>query len=205
MLLFFMACMSTKITKMEQEIEVLQAQNAALEKRVVELEGDVKELEPPVTQMQTFLQLLLDASLFDPNFFTKDYSSEKSAAPEKTLSQSEISALRKEAPIQRITLTKQQREMLGELEILSSFHRAVPHRTPEGTIGGMRLFGIPSGSLAYQLGLKNGDILVTMNDEPMTSADQILEQYQELEKLTSIELLMLRRRKPLVLHYILDE
>ena len=58
---------------------------------------------------------------------------------------------------------------LPDMEQLATQMRLVPHMGSDGEIDGMKMFGIRRDSLPLQLGFRNGDTILTINDEPITS------------------------------------
>ncbi|MCB0347257.1 MAG: general secretion pathway protein GspC [Bdellovibrionales bacterium] len=60
--------------------------------------------------------------------------------------------------------------------------RAVPNRDPNtGEINGFRLLFIKPDSIFSQLGLKQGDLLKSVNGSPVTSIQKAMEMYQSLK------------------------
>lgn len=53
--------------------------------------------------------------------------------------------------------------------------RLLPHRGNDGEVDGLRLYGIRSASLPLQLGFRNGDILHTINNAPITNTASLTE------------------------------
>ena len=54
-------------------------------------------------------------------------------------------------------------QYLGNLEGLSSMARAIPHKGADGEIDGYRLSGIRRNSPLSSLGIKNGDVIQSVN------------------------------------------
>src|SRR5262249_31319217 len=68
-----------------------------------------------------------------------------------------------------------------------------------GTLTGLRVFGAQPGSLASALGLKNGDVLTAINNQPIKSVQTLIDMYSQLDQLTYVELAGTRGGKPLAL------
>ena len=68
-----------------------------------------------------------------------------------------------------------------------------------GQLKGLRLFGVKSSSLAGSLGLQNGDTLSAINNNPIKSAQTLLDVYAQLDTLNVVELDGTRAGKPLAL------
>ncbi len=83
---------------------------------------------------------------------------------------------------------------------LLSQARVVPHFT-DGKADGFVITDIVPGSLYEQAGLRNGDIIVRVNGQRVTSAQQAMAMYQALEKAPSIDLEVLRAGQMQRLHY----
>jgi len=76
-------------------------------------------------------------------------------------------------------------EALANLPRLLSQARAVPFFRNGKSIG-MRLFAIRRGSLYEKLGLKNGDIVLSVNDNSLSDPSQALKLFEELKNERSI-------------------
>ena len=76
--------------------------------------------------------------------------------------------------------------------------RVVP-AIANGKPSGFKLYAIRPGSIYARLGLANGDTLESINGFELTSADKALEVYTKLREATSLELVVVRSRKPLTL------
>lgn len=81
----------------------------------------------------------------------------------------------------RFTVDAETLERLMENpEDLYSQIRVVPHKDSNGDVDGYRLSGIRRSSFFYQLGVKNGDIVHSVNGKPLTSASAGMEAYNTL-------------------------
>jgi hypothetical protein len=65
-------------------------------------------------------------------------------------------------------------------------------------VKGLRLTQVTATSVASALGLKRGDILSSIDNEPIKTMNQLLELYGKLDKLNGIDLQGTRAGKPLV-------
>ena len=63
--------------------------------------------------------------------------------------------------------------------------RAVPYFR-DGRAAGLRLFAVKSGSLYEKLGLKNGDILKTINGSSLADLSQAMQLFEKLKSERSI-------------------
>ena len=69
----------------------------------------------------------------------------------------------------------------------------------DGKLDGLRLVGVRAGSPAAALGFRNRDVLEAINGTKIESANNLLDLYAQLEKLSTVELAGTRDGKPLVL------
>jgi len=65
----------------------------------------------------------------------------------------------------------------GNPELLGGQIRAEPHQGPDGNIDGYRLSGIEPGSIWDQIGVKNGDIVHSVNGKELTSMSEVMAAY----------------------------
>lgn len=66
-----------------------------------------------------------------------------------------------------------------------------------GEIAGVRVFGVKPGSAAFAIGMKNGDQITAIDNDPIKNAQQLLDLYAKLDNLNGVELQGLRAGKPL--------
>ena len=90
--------------------------------------------------------------------------------------------------------------VLNNLSVLSQDARVVPDFSG-GKQRGFKLFSIKPGSVYSKIGVRNGDILTTVNGYGLDSPDKILEVYGKLKDSSQITVEILRRGKPLSLEY----
>jgi general secretion pathway protein C len=82
---------------------------------------------------------------------------------------------------------------LENLPMLLTQARAVPY-FKEGRSIGLRLFAIKSGSLYEKIGLKNGDILKSINGNNLGDISQALKLFEQLKQERSISLVLEREK-----------
>lgn len=92
---------------------------------------------------------------------------------------------------------------LANLPRLLSQARAVPYFR-NGQSVGMRLFAIRRGSLYEKLGLKNGDILKSVNDSSLSDPAQALKLFEQLKSERSIYLTVERNSEDVDLRYAIE-
>lgn len=77
--------------------------------------------------------------------------------------------------------------------------RMTPIVTKDGEVGGVRVYGVTSGSLPAAIGLRTADTIDSINGEPIKTAQQLLDLYAKIDKLDTVELGGKRRGKPLAI------
>jgi general secretion pathway protein C len=83
---------------------------------------------------------------------------------------------------------------LENLPMLLTQARAVPY-FKEGRSIGLRLFAIKTGSLYEKIGLKNGDILKSINGNSLGDISQALKLFEQLKQERSISLTLERDKQ----------
>lgn len=90
---------------------------------------------------------------------------------------------------------------INDLSSLSRMGRALLHRGPDGEYDGYRLSALRRNSLPDQLGIQNGDIIHSVNGEPLTSVEAAMGAYNTLRSDSNFCLEISRRGKPTELCY----
>lgn len=70
---------------------------------------------------------------------------------------------------------------LTDLDAISRLGRAIPHRGSDGEIDGYRLSGVRRRSIGDKIGIKNGDIVHSVNGQDLTSMQGAMAAYQTLQ------------------------
>jgi general secretion pathway protein C len=83
---------------------------------------------------------------------------------------------------------------LENLPLLLTQARAVPYFA-DGQAVGLRLFAIKSGSLYEKIGLRNGDVLKSVNGNSMADLSQAMQLFEKLKTERSINLTIERNRE----------
>jgi type II secretion system protein C len=86
-------------------------------------------------------------------------------------------------------------DALANPEALATQIRAVPHKGADGNIDGYRLSGIRKGSFFDKLGVKNGDIIHSVNGKELNSVSAAMEAYQSLSAEKTFNFDMTRRNQ----------
>ena len=90
---------------------------------------------------------------------------------------------------------------MGDLEGLSRLGRALLHRGPDGEFDGYRLSAIRRNTIADQLGIKNGDVVHSVNGQPLTSMQAAMNAYQTMMNEDSFSFEVTRRGQKMSLEY----
>jgi hypothetical protein len=69
---------------------------------------------------------------------------------------------------------------------------------------GMKVYGLRKGSVLRRLGVRNGDVVRTLNGFDIASADGLLQGYMQLKQQDTFTLSLLRKGKPSTLTYQLE-
>jgi len=81
--------------------------------------------------------------------------------------------------------------------------RVIPHEE-DGRVVGVKLYGIRRTSLLGRLGVRNGDMLRTINGFDMTSPDTALEAYSRLRTADKLTLAIKRQNKEMAIEYNIE-
>ncbi len=81
--------------------------------------------------------------------------------------------------------------------------RVIPHEE-DGRVVGVRLYGIRRNSLLGRLGIRNGDMLRTINGFDMTSPDSALEAYTRLRSADKLTLAVKRQNQDKTIEYDIE-
>jgi len=92
-------------------------------------------------------------------------------------------------------------ELLSNPEALATQIRAVPHKGPDGNVDGYRLSGIRKGSPFEQIGVKNGDIIHSVNGKDLTSMGNAMDAYSSLGSEKSFSFEVTRRNQRQTMTY----
>ncbi len=92
-------------------------------------------------------------------------------------------------------------EQLNDLESLARMGRALLHRGPDGEYDGYRLSAIRRGSLPDQIGIRNGDIIHSINGIEMNSLEGAMEAYEKLRNESKLDVDVTRRGRTEKLSY----
>lgn len=94
----------------------------------------------------------------------------------------------------------QVQQQLGDLPALLSQARVVPNYS-NGKADGFVISEISQGSLYQQAGLQNGDVILRVNGQQVTSAQQAMSMYQGLQNAAAIDLELMRAGQMKQVHF----
>jgi general secretion pathway protein C len=90
---------------------------------------------------------------------------------------------------------------INDLEGISKMGRALLHRGPDGEFDGYRLSAIRRGTIADMLGIKNGDIIQSVNGESLNSVQSAMGAYNTMKTQSNFCFEISRRGSPTQLCY----
>ncbi len=90
---------------------------------------------------------------------------------------------------------------IGDIESISRMGRALLHRGPDGEFDGYRLSAIRRNTLADQLGIKNGDVVHSVNGEALNSVQGAMGAYQGMMSDSNFSFEVTRRGQRVTLEY----
>lgn len=92
-------------------------------------------------------------------------------------------------------------QYLGNLEGLSSMARAIPHKGADGEIDGYRLSGIRRNSPLSQLGIKNGDVIQSVNGTNIGNMGEAMTVFNSLSSQSHFTFDVTRRGQKQAMEY----
>ena len=90
---------------------------------------------------------------------------------------------------------------LGDIEGLSKMARAMPHKGADGSTDGYRLSGIRRNSPLYALGIRNGDVIHTVNGTSLANPADAMGAFQSLGSTSNFNFDITRRNNPVTMEY----
>jgi len=92
-------------------------------------------------------------------------------------------------------------EILANPEKLYTQVRVTPHKDADGNIDGYRMTGIRRKSLFYKLGIKNGDIVHSVNGQQLNSLSSAMDAYNSLGNSRDFNFDVTRRKNKQTFEY----
>jgi len=90
---------------------------------------------------------------------------------------------------------------VGDIESISRMGRALLHRGPDGEFDGYRLSAIRRNTLADQLGIKNGDVIHSVNGQSLNSVQGAMSAYQGMMSDSNFAFEITRRGQRVTMEY----
>jgi general secretion pathway protein C len=90
---------------------------------------------------------------------------------------------------------------VGDMESISRMGRALLHRGPDGDFDGYRLSAIRRNTLADQLGIKNGDVVHSVNGQALNSVQGAMGAYQGMMSESNFTFEITRRGQRVTMEY----
>jgi type II secretion system protein C len=90
---------------------------------------------------------------------------------------------------------------LSDMDALSRMGRALLHRGSDGEFDGYRLSAIRRNTLADKLGIRNGDVIHSVNGKPLNSVQAAMEAYQTINNENQFNFEVTRRGERTQLDY----
>jgi len=92
-------------------------------------------------------------------------------------------------------------EQLSDLSSVAKMGRSSLHRGPDGEYDGFRLSAIRRGTLPDQIGIRNGDVVHSVNGIPLNSVQAAMGALQALQNESALEVEITRRGQKTTLSY----
>jgi type II secretion system protein C len=90
---------------------------------------------------------------------------------------------------------------IGDIEGISRLGRALVHRGPDGENDGFRLSAIRRNTLGDKLGIRNGDVVHSVNGQALTSMPAAIGAYESLQSDSSFTFEVTRRGERVTMEY----
>lgn len=150
-----------------------------LEARIAELEAGQEALQADNDALRERVDELRHAASYTPRL-------PPSRVPPEPLAGFDVGE-DGEVRIERATFDALDNEELGRMV------RVLPHRDPDGLFDGYRLSGVRRDTPLEQVGLRNGDVLHSVNGVQLTSMEAVLTAASAAREADTIELRLTRR------------
>jgi type II secretion system protein C len=162
-------------------------------------EGEIVRIEPRRVYVQRRNGSIEYISMEDGQEYEK--GPKKRAGKKKSGESDEEDGITKEGPNKFIVDQELIDKVMENPEQLYSQIRATPHKNADGTVDGYRLSGIRRKSLFYKLGIKNGDVVHTVNGTTLDSMSSAMGAYNSLQNDKNFNFEVTRRNKRQTFEY----
>jgi general secretion pathway protein C len=130
-----------------------------------------------------------------------DKKDEKKKTKGKEKSKGDDSGVEKTGANQYVVDQKVLDEILENPEKLYTQVRVTPHKGSGGNIDGYRMTGIRRNSIFYKLGVKNGDVVHSVNGKALNSMSSAMEAYNSLANAKNFNFDITRRKSKRTFEY----
>lgn len=142
-----------------------------------------------------------------------EFASKKSTQEKEEQNKSPLSKVQRkplegfdDAPVKRIEISKDElKEYTSNLPKVLRDAKAVPYVEPgSGSISGLKVVMIKTGSVYERLGIQKQDVVKGFNGKEIATPQHAMQLYQSLKSSDTINLHILRAGKPLTLKYLIE-
>ena len=162
-------------------------------------EGEIVRIEPRRVYVKRMNGSIEYITMEDGQSYEKD--KRKGGKKSKKGKDDEESGITKEGPNKFIVEQELIDKVMENPEQLYSQIRATPHKGDGGAVDGYRLSGIRRRSTFYQLGIKNGDIVHSVNGTTLDSMSSAMGAYNSLQNDKNFSFEITRRNKRQTFEY----
>jgi type II secretion system protein C len=163
-------------------------------------EGEIVRIEPRKVYVKRRNGSIEYISMEDGQSYEKGKKTAKKGG-KKDGKEEEEDGITKEGPNKFIVDQELIDKVMENPEQLYSQIRATPHKSEGGAIDGYRLSGIRRRSLFYKLGIKNGDIVHSVNGTTLDSMSSAMGAYNSLQNDKNFSFEVTRRNKRQTFEY----
>ena len=162
-------------------------------------EGEIVRIEPRKVYVKRGNGSIEYISMEDGQAYEKGPKKAKKKGKKK--GEEDEDGITKDGPNKFIVDQELIDKVMENPEQLYSQIRATPHKGASGAIDGYRLSGIRRRSLFYKLGIKNGDIVHTVNGTTLDSMSSAMGAYNSLQNDKNFNFEVTRRNKRQTFEY----
>jgi type II secretion system protein C len=92
-------------------------------------------------------------------------------------------------------------QTLGDMNAIMRMARARPHKDADGNVDGFRLSGVRRNKLIYKLGVRSGDIIHSVNGQPLTSIQEAMGAFESMQRDSEFSFEITRRGQKKTMQY----
>jgi type II secretion system protein C len=163
-------------------------------------EGKIVKIEPRKVYVER-LNGSVEFISMEGGGYEKTDGPGRGAKKKKTGKDEEEDGITKDGPNKFIVDQELIDKVMENPEQLYSQVRATPHKSADGKVDGYRLSGIRRRSLFYKLGIKNGDVVHSVNGKSLDSMSSAMGAYDSLQSAKDFNFEVTRRNKKQTFEY----